>query len=490
MTAAFRPLAPWRPSRRRGWANRARSTSSVWTQRRVAAQHAERARDSSRPQDRGDPARARVLRPARVGDPGAGRPPGRRPARDGGLRPADLARVLSRLGDPHGARARARSRCSCSIRLSLAIDCQSMNAQLRPTSHAERPRLHAGPGPRPTGSRSRSSPRRSQWDAGETVFREGDRDSVLYVVEAGRVAIEMAVPGRGRVTILTVGPGEVFGWSSLFLRAAQDGRGPDDRADQGPGPRRRPAPRPLRRRPAARLRADATDPRGGLRAAEGHADAAPGYLRSLTPSRAATGRSPRTRTRRCRHPTGVAPLGQTVVLDKPDLGRIIDRLWQEGYTVVGPTIAQGAIIFDELRGLEQLPIGWTDEQEGGTYRLKRRDDGAYFGYAVGPHSWKKYLFPSRLTLFSIEPTADSFAVHPSPEPVPKYAFLGARSCDLHAIEIQDRRFLRGPLRRPALPGPARAGLHHRGELRPGRGHLLLHQHEDRPEGRRAASTWR
>ena len=25
------------------------------------------------------------------------------------------------------------------------------------------------------------------------------------------------IPGRGRVTILTVGPGEVFGWSSLFF---------------------------------------------------------------------------------------------------------------------------------------------------------------------------------------------------------------------------------------------------------------------------------
>ncbi len=55
-----------------------------------------------------------------------------------------------------------------------------------------------------------------RWDAGETVFREGDPDSLLYVVREGRVAIEVAVPGRGRVTILTVGPGEVFGWSALF----------------------------------------------------------------------------------------------------------------------------------------------------------------------------------------------------------------------------------------------------------------------------------
>ena len=54
------------------------------------------------------------------------------------------------------------------------------------------------------------------WDAGTTVFREGDRDSFFYVVEEGRVAIEIAVPGRGRVVILTVGPGEIFGWSSIL----------------------------------------------------------------------------------------------------------------------------------------------------------------------------------------------------------------------------------------------------------------------------------
>lgn len=139
-----------------------------------------------------------------------------------------------------------------------------------------------------------------------------------------------------------------------------------------------------------------------------------------------------------------APLPHHLVLDKPDLSRLIERLWQGGYTVIGPTVAQGAIIFDEVRRLDQLPVGWTDEQEGGSYRLKRRDDGAYFGYAVGPHSWKKYLFPSRLTLFTIEQTADSFTVQPSQEPIPNYAFLGVRSCDLHAIEIQDRVFLEGP----------------------------------------------
>jgi CRP-like cAMP-binding protein len=59
-----------------------------------------------------------------------------------------------------------------------------------------------------------------QWEAGTIIFREGDVDPPppLYVVEEGRVAIQVAVPGRGPVTILSVGAGEVFGWSGLFDR--------------------------------------------------------------------------------------------------------------------------------------------------------------------------------------------------------------------------------------------------------------------------------
>jgi CRP-like cAMP-binding protein len=54
------------------------------------------------------------------------------------------------------------------------------------------------------------------WAPGETVFREGSRGDSLYLVVEGSVAIEVAVPQRGRVRIATIGPGELFGWSSLF----------------------------------------------------------------------------------------------------------------------------------------------------------------------------------------------------------------------------------------------------------------------------------
>lgn len=60
------------------------------------------------------------------------------------------------------------------------------------------------------------------WRADESVYREGETSPFVYLIESGRVAIEMAVPGRGRLTVLTVGPGEVLGWSSLFHDSAKD----------------------------------------------------------------------------------------------------------------------------------------------------------------------------------------------------------------------------------------------------------------------------
>ena len=52
--------------------------------------------------------------------------------------------------------------------------------------------------------------------AAEIVFREGGRNESLFLVHSGRLALEMNVPGRGVIRMLTVGPGEMAGWSSLL----------------------------------------------------------------------------------------------------------------------------------------------------------------------------------------------------------------------------------------------------------------------------------
>jgi sulfhydrogenase subunit beta (sulfur reductase) len=132
------------------------------------------------------------------------------------------------------------------------------------------------------------------------------------------------------------------------------------------------------------------------------------------------------------------------ILESRHFQQLIDVLVKRGYEVLGPTIREKAIIYDEVRSVSDLPIGYTDEQEGGTYRLKKRADQAFFGYAVGPHSWKKFLSPPRLRLWQAQKDGEGFHLLPEEHKVPKFAFLGVRSCELHAIAIQDKVFMGGP----------------------------------------------
>jgi formate hydrogenlyase subunit 6/NADH:ubiquinone oxidoreductase subunit I len=123
---------------------------------------------------------------------------------------------------------------------------------------------------------------------------------------------------------------------------------------------------------------------------------------------------------------------------------LLNALQRRGYTCIGPTIRDAAIVYEEIRAEEDLPIGYTDEQDGGTYRLKKRNDEARFGYTVGPQSWKQYLFPPSTLLMKARRTADGFVADAHTDDTPSYAFVGVRACDLNAIAVQDRTFLKGP----------------------------------------------
>jgi ferredoxin len=131
-------------------------------------------------------------------------------------------------------------------------------------------------------------------------------------------------------------------------------------------------------------------------------------------------------------------------LPKHELPALFRELTARGYEIIGPTIDQGAIIYGRITSVDDLPQGWTDAQEPGKYRLTRRDDEALFGYVVGPHSWKRYLFPPEARLSAAERTAQGWQFHEVEDESPKYAFLGVRACDLAALAVQDRVFLRGP----------------------------------------------
>jgi len=123
------------------------------------------------------------------------------------------------------------------------------------------------------------------------------------------------------------------------------------------------------------------------------------------------------------------------------LGELYRVLVAEGYRVIGPAVADGAIVLRELSSATELPFGWGVRLGPGGYQLRRRDDHAAFGHSAGPQSWKRFLHPPRERLWSATRTSGgSFELSDEADEgaPPRYAFLGVRPCDLRAIAIQDR----------------------------------------------------
>jgi sulfhydrogenase subunit beta (sulfur reductase) len=141
--------------------------------------------------------------------------------------------------------------------------------------------------------------------------------------------------------------------------------------------------------------------------------------------------------------------GDTLVVETRELDALLGALRERGHTLVGPTVRDGAIVLGEIDSCADLPVGWTDEQDGGRYRLRRRDDGAFFGYAVGPHAWKRWLHPPAVVRWRARRANGGFVAEPDTAPPPRYAFVGVRPCELAAILVQDRVFLGGPFVDPA-----------------------------------------
>ncbi len=140
---------------------------------------------------------------------------------------------------------------------------------------------------------------------------------------------------------------------------------------------------------------------------------------------------------------------EPVVVEPAALQQLIDALVGTGHQVFGPVAGNAAIECRELASTSQLPAGRTDEQSPGSYKLVPRADGALFGYGVGPHTWKRLLYPPAARLWRAERRGSSLKFIPEVDEAPPMAFLGVRACDLAAIAILDRIFLEGPYVDPA-----------------------------------------
>ena len=132
-----------------------------------------------------------------------------------------------------------------------------------------------------------------------------------------------------------------------------------------------------------------------------------------------------------------------IVLDVDGLQSLLDGLTADGYRVIGPRLREEAIVYDDIDSVSDLPRGWTDEQDGGHYRLVRRDDQAYFGFALGASSWKQFLHRPVVKLWHARKHEGGWQVIPEVPSNERLAFIGVRSCELEAIKVQDQVLLKG-----------------------------------------------
>lgn len=129
---------------------------------------------------------------------------------------------------------------------------------------------------------------------------------------------------------------------------------------------------------------------------------------------------------------------QCGVIERDGLKGLIEGLKNRNYRVLGPVVRAGAIVYDELSSDNDLPAGWTDVHAAGSYRLERRTDGAVFGYNVGAHSWKQFLHVPALRLWRARADETGFSCMDAHESSQPLAIIGARSCELKAMAVQDR----------------------------------------------------
>ncbi|HBM90587.1 MAG TPA: sulfite reductase subunit A [Rhodospirillaceae bacterium] len=134
------------------------------------------------------------------------------------------------------------------------------------------------------------------------------------------------------------------------------------------------------------------------------------------------------------------PVGTKAVIDEAGIADLLSILAKIGYTPIGPKLRDGAIVYEEISALDDFPVGMSDEQEGGKYRVVPGTKGSFFEYVVGPTSWKHFLFPPKHKIWSGEKDGDGFKSTYKEEKIPSYAFIGVRSCELEAIKIQDKVF--------------------------------------------------
>ncbi|MCB9110184.1 MAG: 4Fe-4S dicluster domain-containing protein [Anaerolineales bacterium] len=135
-------------------------------------------------------------------------------------------------------------------------------------------------------------------------------------------------------------------------------------------------------------------------------------------------------------------VNSTVALQKKDFDLLLKKLQELGYEVVGPRVDEQTLRYGQINTMNDLPKGYISKQEAGRFQLIHTGHSRYFDVIPGAQSWKQFLFPSRVELFELNKNAGRWDINRTESHSPAYAFIGVRGCELAAIQIQDKAFIR------------------------------------------------
>jgi|Deesub1362A_J573_1020465.scaffolds.fasta_scaffold01672_10 ferredoxin len=138
----------------------------------------------------------------------------------------------------------------------------------------------------------------------------------------------------------------------------------------------------------------------------------------------------------------ILEVGTSLLIPKGGLDEVLSVLRSRGYQTIGLTLREGNALYAPIEGTRDLPKGYASQQDGGRYRLVPTGQGRYFDLTPGAHTWKRYLFPPRQSLFTLRREDGRWVEVEQEVEAPRYAFIGVRPCELVAIQIQDRVFMR------------------------------------------------
>jgi sulfhydrogenase subunit beta (sulfur reductase) len=131
-------------------------------------------------------------------------------------------------------------------------------------------------------------------------------------------------------------------------------------------------------------------------------------------------------------------------MKKGHLNMLFGRL-KDSHRVIGPKIEQGVIVLGEIDARD-IPAGFEDHQEAGSYRLVKGGRQEIFSFSVGPDSFRRFLYPPVSELFAFKKSKRGITMDSPVREEKPLAFIEMRPCDLSALKLYDAIFLKGAVK--------------------------------------------